>query len=77
MGDNPLLMLAPAKIEEMYKDPGLVIYHDVISDREMDLVKGLATPLVGECTLSLSVPNSWCISIVSSTDYVLTVTLPL
>ena len=39
-------MLAPAKIEEMYKDPDLVVYHDVISDKEMAIVKGFATPLV-------------------------------
>ncbi|XP_067935158.1 prolyl 4-hydroxylase subunit alpha-1-like [Watersipora subatra] len=43
---DPLLVLAPAKVEVLYEEPLVWIFHDVISDNEIGVVKGLATPLL-------------------------------
>ena len=45
--NHPFLLLAPVKEEEAYLNPRLVIYHDVISDPEIEIVKMLAQPRVG------------------------------
>jgi hypothetical protein len=45
--NNPLLVLQPGKEEEMYLDPYIVLYHDVIADHEIAVIKQLATPRVG------------------------------
>lgn len=45
-GNNPILILAPVKVEEIYKNPDIMLFHDVISDNEMKIVKGMATPKV-------------------------------
>lgn len=44
--NNPRLLLKPAKEEEVYLNPWIVIYHDVVSDKEIDTIKRIATPLV-------------------------------
>lgn len=46
-GGNPLLLLAPVKVEEFYLNPYIVLYHDVISDREIEIVKEISVPKVG------------------------------
>lgn len=43
---NPYLLLAPFKVEEAYKQPNILIFHDVISDNEIATVKRLAHPRV-------------------------------
>ncbi|KAL3876586.1 hypothetical protein ACJMK2_034417 [Sinanodonta woodiana] len=48
---NPLLLLQPVKEEEVYLDPWLVIFHDVISDRELNVIKQLAVPKLGRATV--------------------------
>lgn len=45
-GSNPLLILAPVKVEEFYLDPYIVLYLDVVSDREAEIVKEISTPMV-------------------------------
>lgn len=42
----PFLRIAPFKEEEAYLDPRIVIYHDVITDAEIDTIKRLAQPRV-------------------------------
>lgn len=44
--NNPLLLMMPAKEEDVFLDPWIVMYHDVMSDSEINAVKGLATPKV-------------------------------
>ena len=46
VNNNPILILAPAKIEEVYRNPNMVIFHDVVSDKETEIIKMIATPLV-------------------------------
>lgn len=51
--NNPRLLLKPAKEEEVYLNPWIVIYHDVVSDKEIDTIKRIATPLVRHhCSLT-------------------------
>lgn len=42
----PFLKLAKLKEEEAYLDPKIVIYHDVISDEEIETIKRMAQPRV-------------------------------
>lgn len=42
----PFLFLQPIKMEEAYLKPRIVIYHDVISDQEIETIKRLAQPKV-------------------------------
>lgn len=42
--NHPFLRLAPIKMEMMYLNPDIVIFHDVISDGEIETVKRMARP---------------------------------
>ncbi len=42
------LRLQPVKEEEAYLNPRIVIYHDVLSDAEIETVKKMAQPRVNE-----------------------------
>lgn len=44
--NSPFLMIAPIKMEELSSDPYLVIFHDVIYDREIEIIKYIAKPKV-------------------------------
>lgn len=48
---NPYLLLQPAKEEVMFPKPRIVIYHDVLSKHEMDVVKLLAQPRLKRATV--------------------------
>ena len=48
--NHPLLILSPARQEEIYHDPYLVFYHQVLTDYEIDVIKQLATPKVSIST---------------------------
>lgn len=45
--NSPFLKIAPLKLEEAHLKPYIVIYHDVIYDNEIDLIKTMAKPRVG------------------------------
>lgn len=49
--NDPLLLINPAKEEEIYLDPYLVAYHNVISDYELAVIKSIATPKLGRATV--------------------------
>lgn len=42
----PYLLLQPVKAEDAYPNPRIVIYHDVLSDNEIETIKRLAQPRV-------------------------------
>ena len=48
MKDNnhPLLLLQPIKVEELKKDPYMVLFHDFFNDHEIENTKELAKPRV-------------------------------
>jgi prolyl 4-hydroxylase len=50
--NHPLLLLQPAREEEVYLDPWIVVYHNIVSDHEIETIKTLATPRVSERNLS-------------------------
>ncbi|XP_046362969.1 prolyl 4-hydroxylase subunit alpha-1-like isoform X2 [Haliotis rufescens] len=52
--NNPLLLMMPAKEEDVFLDPWIVMYHDVMSDSEINAVKGLATPKLNRATVQNS-----------------------
>lgn len=43
---SPFLKIAPLKLEEAKLKPYIVIYHDVIYDREIEVIKQMAKPRV-------------------------------
>jgi hypothetical protein len=43
---NPFLLIGPIKQEEILDSPGIWVFHDVISDSKIDLMKSLALPKV-------------------------------
>ncbi|XP_064458444.1 prolyl 4-hydroxylase subunit alpha-1-like isoform X2 [Ornithodoros turicata] len=48
---NPYLLLQPVKEEVMFPKPRIVVYHDVLSDSEMEVVKNLAQPRLRRATV--------------------------
>ena len=51
--NHPLLLIAPVKEEEIYLDPYLVVYHNVISDQEVGVIQSIATPKVRLSTVTV------------------------
>uniref|UniRef100_A0AC34GXF4 Procollagen-proline 4-dioxygenase n=1 Tax=Panagrolaimus sp. ES5 TaxID=591445 RepID=A0AC34GXF4_9BILA len=49
--DRPFLKLAPIKVEILRYDPLVVIFHEIISDYEISVVKELATPRLKRATV--------------------------
>ena len=45
-GRHPWLILAPHKEETVHLKPRIKIYHDVLSDKDIDVIKSIATPRV-------------------------------
>ncbi|EDV41034.2 uncharacterized protein Dana_GF10815 [Drosophila ananassae] len=41
---SPFLKLAPIKMEKVFLDPPMSIYHDLINEKEISLLKNLSTP---------------------------------
>ncbi|KAL5282865.1 P4HA2 family protein [Megaselia abdita] len=51
----PFLKIAPLKLEEANKSPYIVIYHEVMYDKEIEVVKNLAKPRFKRATVQNSV----------------------
>lgn len=49
--DIPFLKIAPLKQEQMYTDPFLAVYHDVLYDSEIEIIKSLARPRFRRATV--------------------------
>ncbi|CAH0714461.1 unnamed protein product, partial [Brenthis ino] len=49
--NHPFLKLAPIKMEYMYLKPDIIIFHDVISDNEIEHIKDLAKPRFRRATV--------------------------
>uniref|UniRef100_A0A673MQD1 Zgc:152670 n=2 Tax=Sinocyclocheilus rhinocerous TaxID=307959 RepID=A0A673MQD1_9TELE len=43
---NPRLMYAPVKEEVEWDEPCIIRYHDIISDREIEILKNISRPLL-------------------------------
>ena len=58
--NHPFLLLGPIKEEEAYLNPRLVVYYDVISDEEIEVVKAMAQPRVRSTySTTTSITNSF------------------
>jgi prolyl 4-hydroxylase len=49
--DVPFLRLAPLKLEQVSHDPYIVVYHDVMYDREIEVIKKIAKPRFKRATV--------------------------
>nr|CAB3264618.1 prolyl 4-hydroxylase subunit alpha-1-like [Phallusia mammillata] len=49
--NHPLLILQPAKLEELWPSPHLVRFHDVLSDQEIAQIKAMAKPRLNRATV--------------------------
>ncbi|XP_054154944.1 prolyl 4-hydroxylase subunit alpha-2-like [Oppia nitens] len=57
--NRPLLRLTRVKVEQMFDKPDIVVFHDIISDREIDIMKQLASRQMARLmTLSKSTVSS-------------------
>ena len=62
--DDPFLVVAPFKVEELNLSPYIVVFHDVLSDSEIATIKSLSKPRVSvwfikvESTFHFLVPCS-------------------
>ena len=45
-GHHPFLLLQPVKVEQVSLEPFIVVYHDVISDNEINKIQEMAKPEV-------------------------------
>uniref|UniRef100_A0A8C1RM65 procollagen-proline 4-dioxygenase n=1 Tax=Cyprinus carpio TaxID=7962 RepID=A0A8C1RM65_CYPCA len=45
-GGNPRLMYSPVKEEVEWDEPRIIRYHDIISDREIEILKNISRPLL-------------------------------
>ena len=45
-GQHPYLTIGPVKEEEIYLDPRIVIFHDIVSDNELQTVRNLTVPFL-------------------------------
>ena len=50
-GVGQALLLGPMKEEEVYLDPRIVIFHDFLTDSEIDTIKAMATPRFKRATV--------------------------
>ncbi|ROL52079.1 Prolyl 4-hydroxylase subunit alpha-1 [Anabarilius grahami] len=58
-GGNPRLMYAPVKEEVEWDEPRIIRYHDIISDREIEILKNISRPQVNiERTQTHTLGNS-------------------
>ena len=48
---DPYMRLTNVKVEEAYKRPQIVIFHDFMSDAEADVIKSLAEPKLKRATV--------------------------
>lgn len=46
LNKSAFLKIAPLKVEEMSLDPYIAVYHDVIYDSEIEVIKNISTPEV-------------------------------
>lgn len=52
--NHPVLLLQPSKEEELCLKPRIVVYHDVLSDNEIGIIKQLAQPKLRRATVQNS-----------------------
>ncbi|KAJ0175459.1 hypothetical protein K1T71_008618 [Dendrolimus kikuchii] len=52
--NHPFLRYAPVKVEEMFIDPTVLIFHDVISNREIEVIQMMAQPRFKRATVRSS-----------------------
>lgn len=48
---HPALLLQPVKVEEQSLDPSIVVLHDLLTDRQVDILRQLGEPKVRTSTL--------------------------
>ncbi|XP_056116085.1 prolyl 4-hydroxylase subunit alpha-1-like [Rhinichthys klamathensis goyatoka] len=56
-GGNPRLMYAPVKEEVEWDEPRIIRYHDIISDREMEILKNISRPQLSRSETIQGVTN--------------------
>ena len=44
--EDPFYRLQPVKVEELHNNPTIIMFHDIISPKEMKIIRFAAAPLV-------------------------------
>jgi len=50
--NHPSLLLQPLKVEEQSNDPMIVVLHDLLTDRQTDILRELGEPKVSQFLVS-------------------------
>ncbi|XP_077078025.1 prolyl 4-hydroxylase subunit alpha-1-like [Siphateles boraxobius] len=58
VGGNPRLMYAPVKEEVEWDEPRIIRYHDIISDREIEILKNISRPQLSRSETTQGVSNN-------------------
>ncbi|XP_051721151.1 prolyl 4-hydroxylase subunit alpha-2-like isoform X2 [Ctenopharyngodon idella] len=56
-GGNPRLMYAPVKEEVEWDEPRIIRYHDIISDREIEILKNISRPQLSRSETRQGISN--------------------
>ncbi|XP_051721219.1 prolyl 4-hydroxylase subunit alpha-2-like [Ctenopharyngodon idella] len=56
-GGNPRLMYAPVKEEVEWDEPRIIRYHDIISDREIEILKNISRPQLSRSETNQGISN--------------------
>ncbi|XP_067220011.1 prolyl 4-hydroxylase subunit alpha-2-like [Chanodichthys erythropterus] len=56
-GGNPRLMYAPVKEEVEWDEPRIIRYHDIISDREIEILKNISRPQLSRSETRRGISN--------------------
>ena len=59
---HPLLMIAPAKEEVIFDRPKLIMFREMLTDKEMKIIKGMAAPRVSDNILTNDLTQSGCVT---------------
>ncbi|XP_050985263.1 prolyl 4-hydroxylase subunit alpha-1-like isoform X2 [Labeo rohita] len=57
-GGNPRLMYAPVKEEVEWDEPRIIRYHDIISDREIEILRNISRPLLSRAETTRGVSKN-------------------
>ncbi|XP_008483013.2 prolyl 4-hydroxylase subunit alpha-1-like [Diaphorina citri] len=58
------LLIAPAKVEQLNVDPEILLFHDILTDNQMEMLKNASMPHEYQLWSSLS-PQDYAMSIIS------------
>ena len=67
--EDPFYRLQPVKVEELHNNPTIIMFHDIISPREMKIIRFAAAPLVCMINGFLNLVDKFTLSILYAAQF--------